>query len=78
MIDLTSTPGLPLPRTSLYGLSTTTQEKAPMSITVLWDKLAENHRFNKQQRDLYRAISHAPTQASRQELLGLTTAYNNH
>ena len=49
-----------------------------MSITVLWDKLAENHRFNKQQRDLYRAISHAPTQASRQELLGLTSAYNNH
>jgi len=48
-----------------------------MSIAVLRDKFSTRHRLNKQQRDLYRAISHAPTLASRQELLGLTNAYNN-
>jgi len=48
-----------------------------MSITVLRSKLAAHHRLAKQQRDLYRAVSHAPTQASREELLGLQSAYNN-
>ncbi len=48
-----------------------------MSISVLRDKLSRNHRLAKQQRALYRAVSHAPTLASRQELIGLTSAYNN-
>ena len=48
-----------------------------MTFSVLRDKLAQHHRAAKQERDLYRAISHAPTQASRQELLGLQRGYNN-
>lgn len=50
--------------------------RAPMSITVLRDKLSQNHRLIKQQRDLARALAAAPTPSSRHELLGLT-AYNN-
>lgn len=48
-----------------------------MTLSVLRDRLAQHHRDAKAQRDLYRAISHAPTEASRQELLGLQRAYNN-
>lgn len=42
-----------------------------MSISVLKHKLAEHHRLARRQRDLYKAIDSAPTQASRQELIGL-------
>lgn len=48
-----------------------------MTFTVLRDKLAQHHRAAKQERDLYRAVSHAPTEASRQEILGLQRGYNN-
>lgn len=48
-----------------------------MTFSVLRDKLAQHHRAAKQERDLYRAIAHAPTEASRQELLGLQRPYNN-
>lgn len=43
-----------------------------MSLNGLKSMMAEHHRQAKQQRELYRAINSAPTQASRQELLNLS------
>lgn len=48
-----------------------------MTFGVLRDRLAQHHRAAKQERELYRAISQAPTEASRQELLGLQRPYHN-
>jgi hypothetical protein len=48
-----------------------------MTFSVLRDRLAQHHRAAKQERQLYRAVASAPTEASRQELLGLQRAYNN-
>ncbi|HEU0104207.1 MAG TPA: hypothetical protein VFR07_18000 [Mycobacteriales bacterium] len=48
-----------------------------MTFSVLKDKLVRQHRAAKRERILYHAISHAPTQASRAELLGLQRGYNN-
>ena len=42
-----------------------------MSIRQITNRLAQQHRVNKQERDLARAIMNAPTVATRQELLSL-------
>lgn len=42
-----------------------------MSITALKGRIIQHHRTAKQERLLQSAIAHAPTEASRQELLGL-------
>ena len=42
-----------------------------MSIRQITQRLAQQHRANKQERDLNRAIMSAPTLATRQELLSL-------
>ena len=42
-----------------------------MSIRAITHRLSEHHRQAKQERDLSRAISQAPTQAARQELLAM-------
>ena len=47
------------------------REQIVMSIRTITSRLAQQHRANKQERDLARAIMNAPTQATRQELLAL-------
>ena len=42
-----------------------------MSIRQITSRLAQQHRANKQERDIARAIMNAPTLATRQELLAL-------
>ena len=48
-----------------------------MTFSGLRDRLAQHHRTAKQERELYRAVAHAPTESSRQEILGLQRGYNN-
>lgn len=50
--------------------------KKDKMFTAMKDKLSDRHRAAKQERELYRAIAHAPTEASRQELLGMHSASN--
>lgn len=76
--DVTLCDGLARARRSVReGVNDDTSRGNGMTFSVLKDKLVRQHRAAKRERILYHAISHAPTQASRAELLGLQRGYNN-